>query len=202
MAANDSPTSICNLALGMVGGEPILNVNPPDNSRRAVLCAQFYDPSRRAMLMGAPWKEAKRQAQLAASPTPPLFTWGQAYPLPADWLRMWDLPEDWDRGIWGYRWEVMNLTGIGRCIVTDAAAPLDLVYVFDLQDTTQMSADLVMAIAADLAASLAIPLARDIQLKQTAEAVREGRLSVARTTSAQQNSPRQWDADVLLRSRA
>jgi hypothetical protein len=196
MAAGDSPTSTSNLALAMLSEDPISNVNPPDNTKSGRLCAQFYDSSRRAMLEAAPWRCAKRQAQLAAAATVPLFTYGAAYPLPADYIRSFELPEDG-----GAVWEIMNLAGIGPCLVTNLGGPLDHTYIFDLQDCTQMSALLVKTIAADMAVNMALPLSRDLSLKQQCEADREGYISLARTASAQQASPRRLDADTMLRSR-
>jgi hypothetical protein len=196
MAAGDSPTSISNLALAMLGEDPILSVDPPDANKRGRAAAAFYDTARRAMLEAYPWRCAKRQAQLAAAASTPLFTYAQAYPLPADFIRFYELPED---GL--QRWEVVNLLNIGRCVVTDAGAPLDVTYVFDLTDCTLMDPLLVMTIACDQAAGMALPLARDMSLKTSLLADRDAYLAAARTASAQQASPRHFDTDVLLRSR-
>lgn len=196
MAAGDSPTGISNLALAMLGEDPIAQVDPPDNNKRGRYCAQFYDSSRRAMLAAAPWRCAKRQWQAAAATVVPGFGYNAAYPVPADYIRMYELP---DNGV--MRWELMNLAGIGLCIVSNAGPPLDETYIFDLEDCTQMDALLVKAIAADMAVNMAWPLARDMSLKEACKADREAYLSTGRTTSAQQASPRRFDADVLLRSR-
>lgn len=196
MAAGDSPTSISNLALAMLGEDPIANVAPPDANKRGRLCAQFYDPCRRAMLNAHPWREAKRQLQAAANSVAPPFTYAAVYTLPADYIRMYELPEDG-----GTAWEIMNLAGIGRCLVTDAGAPADASYIFDLEDCTQMSPLLVLTIACDMAAFMAIPLTRDGSAKDRAEADELKYLGMARTASAQQASPRTLDTDVLLRSR-
>jgi hypothetical protein len=200
MAAGDSSTSISNLALAMLGEDPIANVDPPDNSKRARLCYQFYDSSRRGMLEAHPWRCAKRQVQIAAAALAPAFAYGAAYPAPADFIRFFDLPVNGHQ-----RWEMMNLADIGLCIVTDmtgaTGGTLDVDYVFDLRDTARMTPLLVKIIAADMAANMAWPLARDMSLKAQCESDREAYLATARTISAQQASPRRFDADVLLRSR-
>lgn len=195
MAQGDSPTGTCNIALAMLGEDPIVSVAPPDNNKRGRYCAQFYDSSRRAMLEARPWRCAKRQFQAAASATVPPFGWGAAYPVPADFIRLYDIRDQ------GMRWEVMNLLGIGVCVVTRAETPLDEEYIFDLTDCTQMSALLVKTIAADMAVMMALPLTRDLTLKEQCQADREAYLSLAATISAQQASPRPARGDVLARSR-
>lgn len=194
MAAGDSATSISNLGLAMLGEDPIANVDPPDANKRGRLCAQFYDSSRRAILEARPWRCAKRQFQAAAAAVVLPFG-GTAYPVPADYLRMFDIRAQ------GHDWELMNPAGLGLCIVTHAGAPLNEEYIFDLTDPTQMSALLVKAIAADMAVNLALPLTRDLGLKQQCALDREAYLALAGTVSAQQATPRRFDADILLRTR-
>jgi hypothetical protein len=202
VAANDSPTSIANTALNMLGEEPITSLFPPDGTTRAIRVSQAYDSVRRRTLRSGLWGCAKRQAQLAASTITPAFDFAFAYPLPADYLRLIDSPEN-DRwaGDYNRRRKIMNLANIGVCILSNAGPSFPIVYVFDLQDCTQMDSDLVEAIAGGIAERLAIIMAKDIALKQFANADREGLLAIARTTSAQESSPEEWDVDVLLRSR-
>lgn len=198
MSIGDTDVSISNLALAMLSEDPIISLSPPDANKRGRLCAQFYDTSRRAMLEAAPWRCAKRQFQATASATAPLFTYAAAYPVPSDFIRLFELPEDG-----GMRWELMNLAGVGLCIASDGSAgsTLEETYIYDLQDPTLMSALLVKTIAADMAQNMAWPLARDMSLQQMCLQQREAYISLARTVSAQQASPRPFDADTLLRSR-
>lgn len=193
MAAGDSRTSIANLALSMVGEDPISNLdNEP--SKRGRYCRQFYDTSRRAMLAAAPWREAKKEFQAAAQTTPPLFHYSQAYPVPADYIRMVDLESP------AGRWELMNVGDV-LCIVSNDGAPLDEYYIFDLEDPTLFNPLLTKSIAADIAVNLAWPLARDMSLKEDLKADREAYLVLARTVSGQQASPRIFAGDGILRAR-
>lgn len=196
MAAGDSPTSIVNMALAMLGEPPISNLSPPSPPGKAArLCAQFYDPSRRAMLRAHPFRCAKRQFQAAAAAAALPFG-GTAYPVPSDYIRMYDMAPHRHR-----RWEVMNLAGIGLCVVSHGGGPLDEDYIFDLVDATQMDPLLVKTVAAEVAAAIALPLTRDASLKTQAQTDRDTYLSLARTVSAQEASAREWDADVILGSR-
>lgn len=189
MAAGDSVVSICNIGLIALGEKPISSLNDP--VKTAILCAARYDQIRRAVLRGAPWNCGKKQTLLAASPTAPLFTYRNAFPLPADFVRMFNLPEN-DQATW----EV-----IGNLLMTDEGAPLQTLYIFDLQDPTQFDPLLTEAIGQAIGAELARPLGRDKSLKIECEQALTAKLDIARLVGSQENSPREWDDDVMLRSR-
>jgi hypothetical protein len=191
MAAGDSVVSICNIALIALGELPITSVFPPDNTKRAILCAQRYDDTRRFVLRTGLWSCAKQQAVLAAAPAGPLFTYGFAYQLPADFNRMIDLPEN-DHA----QWEVF-----GAMLLTDEGPPLDVVYGRDLQDPALFDPGLVHSIAYSLAAELGMPITNSATKVQQALKTLEGKLDAGRLADSQQNSPKEWDVDVLLRSR-
>lgn len=194
MAAGDSAVSVCNIGLIGLGEEPITAFT--DQSKAARFCKARYDQLRRAMLRSCPWGCATRQAGLAASATAPMFTYAAFYPVPTDFIRLNDLPENRDA-----IWELMNIATVGQAIATDEGAPLDILYNFDLTDPTQFDPLLSEAIGYAVGAALAIPLGRDKALKQIMEGEREGRLSSARLVSAQENSRREWDTDTWLRQR-
>ncbi|HWK44923.1 MAG TPA: hypothetical protein VNT30_09390 [Stellaceae bacterium] len=189
MSLGDSIISICNTALFALGEDPISSLGDP--TKRAILCKARFDPVRRAVLRAYPWNCAKKQAQLAAAATPPLFTYANAYPLPPDFLRMYDLPES-DKA----QWEI-----IGRQLLTDEGAPLDVVYIQDLTDPTVMDPLLVECIGDQLAAELAQPLTQSQAKQQGMLTVLKGKLDAARLADSQQNSPVEWDEDIWLRSR-
>lgn len=201
MAAGDSPTSIANLALASLGEDAINTLNPPDNNKRARILSQLYDPIRRDVLALHPWRCAKSEASLAQAKTQTL-NGRNAYPLPADFIRFYNEEGATDEVWLGWRcWELMNLKNVGPCVVTRDGPPLDIQYIFDLEDCTQMDAPLVMAVANALAAKAAMPLTRDQQIKTDIDSDREGQLSAARSVSAQQASPRDWADSPLMRSR-
>lgn len=196
MAVGDSAVSICNIGLIAIGEDPITSVFPPENFKASILCNARYHQVRRSILRSAPWNCAKRQVQLAAAAAAPAFTYGYAYPVPADFLRLIELPDN-ETAVW----EMMNLPGIGNCIVTDEAAPLNAVIIWDLQDETQFDPLLAEAIGYGIGQVLAKPIVNSDKLKQEMAAEVESRLATARLTGSQENSPREWDEDVLLRSR-
>jgi hypothetical protein len=192
MAAGDSKVSICNLGLTTgLGQDPIVSLS--DNRKAAILCNACYDATRREILRAHPWGFARKRAQLAAAVAQPAFGKGTAYTLPDDYIRLVDVPND-DAG--RPRWVVE-----GRTLICDEDAPLDLIYVADCQDATLFDPLFVGALAYAIAAQVCIPLTQDKSLKQGCVNESDAKLASARLVSSQDNSPTEWDVDVLLRSR-
>lgn len=195
MAQGDSDVGICNAALVSLGENVIISRTDP--TKAAILCNLKYDQVRREVLASSPWSCAQKSAQLAASAQPPpIGQYSYAYPLPADCIRVFNLPDN-DQAVW----EIQNPFGTGRCLMTDEAPPLDVLYIFDLQDPTLMEPLLVKAIGRQLAVELAQPLTQSAQKKQQAEGEYQDALNNARLSDSQQASPKEWDEDIWLRSR-
>jgi hypothetical protein len=194
MAQGDSITSICNAAMIHLGEDLIVSAFPPDNSKRAILCNQRYDPVRRRVLRAHPWTCAKKQMALAASVTAPLFDYDNAYPLPFDFLRMWDESDD-DNSQPDYELQ----SGL---LLTDDGPPFNAVYLFDLQDPTVMDALLVDLIGLELALELCEPLDQSSGTMQGIETKLKRIEDKADLVDSQENTSRELDDDVWLRARA
>lgn len=191
MAAGDSSTSICNIALIALGEDPIKSLS--DNNKRAILCNARYDDIRRFVLRTHVWNCAKKQAQIAADPVKPLFKWANRYPLPADFIRFYSEDDDtYDMSIWNV---------IGQWIYSNETGSLNVNYIFDLQDPTQFDSTMVHVIAYNIASELGMALTQNAERVKTALAMMQGKYDIARFTGAQENAPREWDVDVILRSR-
>ncbi len=193
MAQGDSAVSICNAALVALGSDLISSLT--DATKRAALCNLRYDPVRRMVLRMRPWSCAKKQVQLAASTTPPPFGRQNQFPLPADFIRLWDEYVD-DPYASDDGFEL-----IGNAVQSDDGGPFDLIYVYDLQDTTQMDALLVQCIALALAADIAPALTGSKEKQADAQAMLNAILPDASLVTSQENSPKEWDEDVWLRAR-
>ena len=189
MSAGDSVVSICNLALGQIGEYPISSLT--DQRKAAILCGQFYDPCRRQLLEEQPWKFAKAQAQLAASTTAPLFTYDNAYLMPADFLRMLDEPEEDNP-----QYEIM-----GGQILSNDRSPFEMLYVRDVTDPTLFSALFVKVLSLRLAADLARSLAQNDTMAQELDQKAEAMLDKAALVNGQEESSQTLDEDVWLRAR-
>jgi hypothetical protein len=194
MAAGDSIVSICNIALIALGEDPIGALT--DNNKRARTCNARYDDVRRAVLERFPWNCAKRRAAVPALTAAPAFGWSTAFAMPANFLRVIDLP-DFDKP----RYEMEGDDTYGNVLLCDYGAPLNISYVCDLQDPTKFSPSLVHALAYELASEIGMPLVQNLQKVQLMLSIMEGKQSSARVTSSQQGQVDEMDIDVLLRSR-
>lgn len=190
MASGDSAIKLCNRALSHLGEPPIAALT--DASKRAQYCALHYDPVRQAELRRYPWNCAETRAALPANATPPAFGFGSAFPLPADFLRFWNAD---DPALFG--WTIES----GQ-ILTDLGAPLNIVYIRDLADVTAMDALLTRVIALELAIALCEPLSQSAAKYQELKDRLAEIAPQAQLVDSQENSPREWDEDVWLRSRA
>lgn len=80
--------SICNEALSMIGAKTIQSFE--DNTENARRCAAIYASTRRGLLRMHSWSFAKKRAQLAPVSTHPSFGYSHAFPLPNDFIRLFD----------------------------------------------------------------------------------------------------------------
>lgn len=195
MAAGDSATSICNIGLLEIGSDLITSLD--DNFKRAILCKARYQQERRAVLRAHPWNFAKRFAQLPAATSVPAFRYANAFPVPNDYIRLLNLPDN-ERAVW----EEGSIAGVGTVIMTNETAPLNAVYIYDCADETLFDPLFAKALGYSIGATVAVPLGQGKDKRADCLALFEATLALARTIGSQENSPIEWDTDVWLRTRA
>ncbi len=191
MAQGDSIVGICNAALIALGEDLIVALT--DNTKRAILCAARYDPVRRMLLRSHPWNFAKAQANLAAAVSAPLFDWDYGYPLPADFIRVFDESSDQN--------DQPHFEVIGTQIFSDDAPPFGLIYVADEQDPTVFDAAFVQLLGLELAAELCEPLTQSTDKMRTLSPRLEEWRAKAQLVTSQEGSSKEWDEDLWLRAR-
>jgi hypothetical protein len=135
---------IVNRALIGLGVTPIVSL---DQGGKAADSARALWPQvRDHVLRGHPWNCATARAVLAAEATAPAFEWAVQFPLPADWLRCVEVN--------GTRWPTDGWVVEGRKILTNETT-CELLYVRREEDPNRYDAELVTALAAQLAHELA-----------------------------------------------
>ena len=184
-----SIVEIGNIALINLGEDTITALS--DDVKAARLINRRYAPIRDAVLRAHPWNCAMARAQLASTdPTP---VWGPAacYQLPTDCLRVLRVE---DRSA---AWKVE-----GRKIVSNAAAPLNILYSQQVTDPNAFDPLLIEAIAARLAADLAHPITQSTTLIQVMWDLYRQKLIEARGVDGQEGTGDALIADVWLASRS
>lgn len=78
--------SICNAALNALGANSIISID--DTTVEARRCAGIYDQARKALLREHPWSCAIKRSRLAPTVSKPVWGWANAFPLPADFVRL------------------------------------------------------------------------------------------------------------------
>ena len=141
-----SAVDICNLALGHLGEHSIISVNPPDDSRQAVLCNRFYADSVNDVLQLHEWNCAIKRASLAQEASTPAFGYSYQYQLPNDCLHVIEMSE----AIYTYKIE-------GGKLLTDAGT-VSIKYISSSVNPPLFSNLLAEAIALWLAWKMVFPL--------------------------------------------
>lgn len=166
-----SVVEICNRALQKLGAKRITAITEDSVNARA--CNTAYGPLRLAELRAHPWSCAIKRAALAASSTDPIFVKTASYPLPSDYLRL--LPNDEGYNLNSNDWQIE-----AGNIITDDSAPLNIRYIYDLEDPNTMDALFREALSCRLALELCEELTQSNQKKESLrvdykEAIREAR---------------------------
>jgi len=89
----NSVTSICNMALSVVGAKRINDYNT-GTSLGAIQCRLFYEPARDALLRSYWWGFASDRATLSQDTNDPDFEWDNQFILPSDFLRLKSVYEE------------------------------------------------------------------------------------------------------------
>lgn len=139
MAAPSTPEDICNLALDDLKQLPIRSITTP-NSNTEYICARNYDVTRRECLFAHPWKFAIKRDQWTPNlSTTPLFGYLYAYDLPADYVRLITVGDDYI-GDLRQQFEIENnqLLAISGDVTFDGTTK-DVRYLRDVTDVTKFS---------------------------------------------------------------
>lgn len=186
-----SDVGIANAALRKLGQAPITSFT--ENSKPARLADERYAELRDELLFRHPWNFARKRGSLAASATAPVWGFANAFPLPTDYIRMYEANgEDEDTG----KWKIED-----GSIVTDLAAPLEVLYVYQVTDANRMSAGFREAFASVLAADWAEDLTGDDSVVTNKERKAVRAVALARSNDGQEGIPDRLEADEWLNAR-
>lgn len=187
-----SQTAICNRALECLGDAPIVSID--DDTKQAKALRRVYDISRRAFLCEHPWHFAKKRASLPASAAAPGWGFARGYPVPADFLRLLAVKD-------GPAFSLEADAAGSQWILSDAAAPLAILYLTDVTDAGRFPPHAVEALARWLAYDLAEDLTQSNTKKQDAAQALSVALTRAKRINGMQQQPEPYAAFSFLQAR-
>lgn len=155
MAVNE--TSICNMALGMIGASRINDLTS-DTTPEAIQCRTYYEITRDMLLRSYWWNFAFARADLVLDTETPSFEWDYQFLLPFDFLRMKPPVEDDDLELY---------TIEGKKLLTDDSE-VSIRYISKVTDAGMFDPLFVEVLVLQLALKFISALAgtRSIQLRQ------------------------------------
>ena len=139
-----SKLDICNKALLLLGLEPLISLD--DDCKEAYICKEFYKLSLLTILRSFAWSCVTKRTLLARSAVAPPFGYKFAYKLPNDCLKLFKLNDREDEFVIE-----------GREILTDAKEA-KIIYIKNFTDESELTSDLVLCVALQLAGNIGFKL--------------------------------------------
>ena len=198
-----SDTEICNIALTRIGHKQITALS--EGTKAGDLCTLHYARTRNAILRAHPWNFAIRRVTLALDATTPNheFSYRHALPegpTPPRCLKV--IRTHWEAegitgaaiytfpGLMGYAPDTIPYRIEGRYLYcNETVAKIE--YIGEITDPTEYDELFVDLFAQRLAAELAIALTDNQSAAKTLWDVYAMKLAEARTTDAQEGTPRE-----------
>ena len=188
-------TTICNLALAKIGDQSITSLD--DNTVESRFCKLYYPVALGECLMLNTWNFATKLATLSQITTPPLFDWGHAYQLPADFARITKFnPSNLNDQIANYE---IN----GSVLLTDESTA-SIAYISNNPDPSTFTPSFISILTLKLASDLAKPISGSLELKNQLLQQFERSIAEAGRTDANSTRPRKvepWVNSALVNSR-
>lgn len=196
-----SVIQIANRALTKLGAARIISLGDDNKQSRAVLSC--FDDLRDDELRSHRWSFAMKRTSLAADSDAPAFGFTYAYTLPADFLRL-DLVNDEFPAVVMDNYigmETNEYTIEGNKILANIAAPLKLRYIARIEDPSQMDVNFREALACRIAAELAEDLTQSNQKRELAWNEYKQAVSRAIRTNAIEKPPMMQGDNQWIMSR-
>lgn len=155
--------AICNLALDVLKQAPIASIDTPQSSTE-IICARWYDKTRRELLRKHTWNFAKTRQILTADAATPEFGYGYAFNLPNDYIRLCTIGDDAIDDI-RRRYEIED----GQLLIDNDSSSLKISYIYNCEDVTKFDpmfvSCLVLTMANNMATKFSATAAVKTQIK-------------------------------------
>ena len=159
MTAPTSEVHICNLALDYLKEAHITSIVSP-NTQTEVICAAWYDQTRRSVLRKNSWNFATKRVSLAKLTTTPAYGWDYEYELPNDFIRLVSLGSTYLYTTSDYQLED------GKILINDDTT-LNLRYVYDVTTVTKYDSLFINMLALELAINISYKISGSNTLRKS-----------------------------------
>ena len=185
-----SKVDICNLALDLLRGGVVQNIDEP-SSPTEVLLSKWYDLCRKKTLREHPWNFAIKRVILAPDADSPAFGYDKKFPLPVDFLRLLTITSSsWHHEtiISPTEYQVENHNILISNNFGDITK-LQLKYIYDYEDVVFFDPLYVHFLAHDIALSIAFIVTESDTSVRRLELLRKEYGALARAIDAQERPP-------------
>lgn len=177
---------ICNIALGLLGAEPIDSIS--DNTRVAKCCLTFYESTKLNLLRSHNWNFAMKRATVNSSATP-AFEYKYAVTKPTDYLRIVSF----------YNYSGSFKEEGGSILLNQSSAQINYIR----SDVTEADFDpsFAVCLASKLAHVMCYQITQSGTLVPSMEKIHKDDLAQARRNNAISNTPDAFQEPVWLTER-
>lgn len=190
MPAGITNLTICNSALIKCGSDTINSLS--DQVKGALLCSNMYDICRRQCLRMMMPGFAKKRAHLSLLASTPVWEFANQFSLPNDFLLMIETGGEVD----DITYRVEN----GLVLTNEGA--LDMIYIYDCQDTSLFDDIFAEAVAFNIARNIVYPLTQKEGLVPILEKGFQDTLRESEFTSSKEGTPEVMITHDWINSRA
>lgn len=196
--APSTEAQICNVALSRIGNSNFID-NLDEATTEGRVCNQLYEPTRDSLLASFPWPFATRMVTLATVADAEHTAWGYTYSLPSDYLAAQSPWSSYRDPTVGQRipYSVeMNTAGDGRVLLTDHDEA-QFTYTAKVTDPGLFPPLFRSALSWALAAELALPIAKRLDLRQSALQMFELTMGRAASKAAGESHETMQDSEFI-----
>ncbi len=197
MAAPSSPIEICRLAMDLLKQTAILSSIDNPTTEEEIVCARWYDATRRALLRKHFWVFARTRATISRDATAPPFGYADAYNLPPTYLRLHFIGDDsTNRYTRDYEIEKRQIL-----LNNSGASSLNFGYIEDVTVVSRFDALFVILLAAELASNMAYKFTAKNTVIERLETLLEIKRAEAKAVNGQDRPPKRVQSSKFINAR-
>lgn len=182
-----SATEIANVALSLLGAQEIVDITDgDDNQKERVLAALHYGRVRDAVLRAHHWNFATKRVELALLVSAPSHEYAYEFSMPADFLKMIRTKLEAEGGVDDYRIEHNGTATVLRSHDDEVF----IEYTAQVTNVALYDSLFIDCFTALLAAEMSYALTEKAELGESLRKIYTDKLREARTTDAQEGTPR------------